>query len=258
MKTNARPARAFTLTELLIVIAIIALLVALILPAVSRTREMANRTQCLSNIGQLTKAWLMYAQDNKGRLCNSFNNPSWFTFASASTFAHGGQWIDMTPFIPQGQLWPYLRDRRVYLCPDDPNNLHPTSARTFAVGGGGSGTSYYLNPSLGDWGMVGPGATHPSNPFQAYTIGQIRSARVWVFQEAGNTSGFGGPPGKLHLSSAGTPQGETISFADGHAIFWTYVDGQNIWINLTYKRGPDYLQYIAWVQGPPLPGALPP
>src|SRR5690242_2968408 len=60
--------RAFTLVELLVVIGIIAILIAMLLPALSRAREQAKRTQCMSNIRQLMTGWLIYAQENKGGL----------------------------------------------------------------------------------------------------------------------------------------------------------------------------------------------
>ena len=52
MNATPKPNRAFTLIELLIVIAVIAVLVALIIPALGRTKEQARRVQCLSNIRQ--------------------------------------------------------------------------------------------------------------------------------------------------------------------------------------------------------------
>src|SRR5947209_14024732 len=56
--------RAFTLIELLVVIAIIAILAAILFPVFARARASARRITGLSNLNQLGKAMLMYAQDN--------------------------------------------------------------------------------------------------------------------------------------------------------------------------------------------------
>jgi prepilin-type N-terminal cleavage/methylation domain-containing protein len=60
--------RAFTLIELLVVIAIIAMLVAILIPIVSTAREQARRAVCLSNLRQLTIAWILYADDHDGQI----------------------------------------------------------------------------------------------------------------------------------------------------------------------------------------------
>src|SRR4051812_36775555 len=57
----------FTLVELLVVLAIIALLIAILIPALNAVRERANRLKCMSNLRAIGQAMKIYAHDNKGQ-----------------------------------------------------------------------------------------------------------------------------------------------------------------------------------------------
>lgn len=58
--------RAFTLIELLVVVSIIALLLAILIPSLSRAREQGKTVKCLSNLQTLAYGWDMYADENGG------------------------------------------------------------------------------------------------------------------------------------------------------------------------------------------------
>lgn len=62
---------AFTLLELLIVIAIIAVLIAILIPAMSASRRIADRTACQANLKGLAEAWHMYLDDNDDHFLQS-------------------------------------------------------------------------------------------------------------------------------------------------------------------------------------------
>lgn len=117
---NGGPVRArrsgFTLAELLVVIGVIAILMALLLPALRLAREQARRTRCASNMRQIYYAIVMYANENRQMLPlpNDFLPKIW-----AVGMLGPGQ-MDFT----RGTLWPYLaRDvasrQAAFLCPSD-------------------------------------------------------------------------------------------------------------------------------------------
>jgi prepilin-type N-terminal cleavage/methylation domain-containing protein len=68
--------RAFTLVELLVVIGIIAILISLLLPSLTKARESANRTACLSNMRQLGMTLLEYSIRNRDRIPIGYTGPA--------------------------------------------------------------------------------------------------------------------------------------------------------------------------------------
>ena len=63
-----RGATSFTLLELLVVMAVIAILAAMLLPALGRSKEFGRATQCLSNLHQIGLGFQLYVQDNNNKM----------------------------------------------------------------------------------------------------------------------------------------------------------------------------------------------
>lgn len=79
-KRALQPIHGFTLIELLVVVAIISVLVALLLPALSSARDKAKTIVCASQVKQITTALLMLADEENGKLPRShWHGVAWYT-----------------------------------------------------------------------------------------------------------------------------------------------------------------------------------
>src|SRR4051794_1599603 len=73
-RSPRHPRAAFTLVELLVVIGIIALLISILLPALSKAREAANRTKCLSGLRGFGQLMHLYADEYKGKVIMGYTS----------------------------------------------------------------------------------------------------------------------------------------------------------------------------------------
>jgi len=131
--------RGFTLIEILVVIAIIAILAAILFPVFSRARAKARQANCASNLRQLGAAVQMYLTDYDDVMPGAPNGNGgsaiyggWVWYAAFGTPGPG--YFD----VLRGALYPYTRNTQIYLCPDDHSR---------------SGCSYELNGYL-RWGAA--------------------------------------------------------------------------------------------------------
>ena len=209
-----RTRRGFTLVELLVVIGVIAVLLALLMPALAKARESARRTQCLSNVRQLTVGWLGYAHANKGQILSAETwNNGW---ASAG---EGDQ------AIRDGMLYSHVPDPNVYRCPSDPIERY---ARTYSI-------NIQMN---GNWGGV----------LAVRNLSKLdRTSDVWVFIEEFDPRGFN--LGSFACNTTGDQwidypltwhtRGCNLSFADGHAEYWQWSDARTWAIKDFYTVTPN-------------------
>lgn len=248
---QARFSRAFTLVELLVVIGIIAVLIGILIPALSRARTQANRTKCAANLREIGTLWQMYSDLYKG----AFPNWNGTKPTLAKLQPEGG-----TGAYPTWEvLPPYMREvfqdkfkfkhGRVFYCPE--NNIGAgqtelTEDTWFQDGSSSIGPTVYIGYSVyaaNAYAMqgfvVGKHAVQPpyfnkdkglgNMPLMFDTV--VDYSPVYPQQKWGNSS---------HLSTRTMkPSGRNILWGDGH-VNWRDISEIKVKLSLSASHQQHY------------------
>jgi prepilin-type N-terminal cleavage/methylation domain-containing protein len=227
-KARFKAAAGFTLIELLVVISIIAILVSILLPALAKARELANRAVCMANVRGIIQSMLTYGQSNNG----VFPCPTDADYGPYGTYSNapvGGQNPgNPNPMYPSaGQAvsgWYYVGGNNgnplaglwimvlqgyttpaSFICPSDPLAIGPCAIRQ----DGGASSSYndnFTNPPKG--GQSNGNTTDYIGAGESYAI-----AFPWPWWQVsnGNVPGPGPNPGLWWQSRGANSQVPLIS-----------------------------------------------
>jgi len=228
-KIHASQRMGFTLLELLVTIAIIAVLISLLLPALSAAKARSWQTQCLSNNRQIILAWTMYTHDNDGSIPPNVNGlwgkGVWTNWVAGTMFNQ----VDATNsalLVDQSQsmIARYIDNPKLFKCPGDKSRF----VRSFAM-------NHRLNPVSDDGPPVfteGFGTNWMTfrkvdeirNPSDIFVTIDERSDSIndaYFVVDVTNTGSVDGTgpvnPYMIIDYPANYHSGSTLSFADGHS-----------------------------------------
>lgn len=220
---SQRAQPAFTLLELMMVVSIIAILVCLLLPAISGAKARAKRTACLNNLRQLQLCWAMYTHEhddlvppNRAQQVSGIWRSTPDSWAGPSSAPR-----DPSPEpLEQGALFGYHRSVALYHCPSD-------LSRVRTSGGAGPGPlrtrSYSMSGCYGgrtnEVQTVIIKACEIRNPAQSFVLLDEQEEGI----DDGHFLCWDAPDMRyVNMPADRHEQGCNLSFADGHVEHWTW------------------------------------
>ena len=169
MSNRSRVQSGFTLVELLVVVGIIAVLVAILLPALARAREQANTVKCMSNLRQIGQYVALYQTENNNHVLpfNMYRDPvtgsanwevgDWYGIMARLYFRANMTNPATGAWLYGANAWNVIRTTGLANLLDCPSNE--------TMPGSNGPVEYLYNRNLGDWEKYGiVSATYPT-PF---------------------------------------------------------------------------------------------
>ncbi|HEV57726.1 MAG TPA: type II secretion system protein [Phycisphaerales bacterium] len=272
-----RGVSAFTLIELLVVIAIIGMLLAVLIPALQYAKVQATAVICLANLNGMSKAFVLYSEDNSGDLVgsgtaqwNAWQNqrrPAWDASAPrvpVKNFVafpqdenHNFRNIRLEDKIrgfQQGGLWPYTENHKLYHCPSDKRHLSPPAGLNppppNEIGGY---RTYSIGCVVNGYG-IGDGWATGEYYALITKMGEFRTpGQKIVFVEEQDGQGYNINTWNIYLDDFSTWKGDplacthnersTMGYADGHAEKRHWVDETTVYLFENQVKWPHSVRY---------------
>jgi len=179
--------KGFTLIELLVVIAVISVLMAILMPALNKARELGQGAACKGNIKTYTLAVQMYVQDNDDCFCDPdlcyFTQMEPYPIESGISGNHlHFRWCNGDLNLrshPEygGTLFPYMKDARAFICPTFARLALRGSEDQFFLAGGNSVRNYqpWYNYTMNAY--LGPTSTPRGGGLKGIRVERLSQVR---------------------------------------------------------------------------------